>query len=281
MKIITLNTNSLVEADYEKKREIFAQVIEREKPDILALQEVNQTTDAEVLRTEKLCGYTPCPGMSAPIRSDNHAAWLAARLKEAGVVYHWTWISSKMGCGRYDEGMAIFSRRPIEEAEQFFISQTQDSCSLKGRKALGVCTEDDTWFYTVHMDRWDDENRIFADQWQVLKAMLWPKRSARKSVWLMGDFANPAEERGRGYDMVCAGGWQDSYRAASHKDEGYTVEMVMDAWRDQSSARKLRQDYIFSSRPEWVTSSHVICNGVNYDVVSDHYGIMIETEDAS
>ena len=35
MKIITLNTNSLVEADYEKKREIFAQVIEREKPDIL------------------------------------------------------------------------------------------------------------------------------------------------------------------------------------------------------------------------------------------------------
>lgn len=93
-----------------------------------------------------------------------------------------------------------------------------------------------------------------------------------------GDFNSPAGERSRGYDMVCADGWQDSYEAAVRRDEGYTVEKVIDGWRERTSARGMRLDYIFSSRPERATKSKVICNGVNYDVVSDHYGVMIETE---
>lgn len=279
MKIMTLNTHSLVEPDYENKRELFARVIEKEQPDILAMQEVNQTAKEGVCSLERLPGYQPCPGISAPVRADNHGAWLAERLERAGLHYHWTWISAKLGYDRYDEGMAIFSLRPIEEAEQFFISRTHDYDNWKTRKVLGIRTGDDDWFYTVHMGWWDDADEPFADQWQVLKAMLQPKRAEGKSVWLLGDFNSPAEERGRGYDMVCADGWQDSYRLAENKDNGYTVEKIIDGWRERSSARGMRLDHIFGSRPKRVIRSMVICNGINYEVVSDHYGVMIETED--
>ncbi len=41
MKIITINTHSLEEPDYERKLHQFAKVVLAEKPDILAMQDVN------------------------------------------------------------------------------------------------------------------------------------------------------------------------------------------------------------------------------------------------
>ena len=41
MKLITLNTHSLIEEHYEEKLHAFAEMVRKEKPDILALQEVN------------------------------------------------------------------------------------------------------------------------------------------------------------------------------------------------------------------------------------------------
>ena len=38
-------------------------------------------------------------------------------------------------------------------------------------------------------------------------------------------------------------------------------------------------DYIFCNTQKKVKSSKVVCNGKNYPVVSDHYGVMIEVED--
>ena len=43
MKLITLNTHSLVEPDYENKLKLFAEAVLRERPDVVALQEVNQS----------------------------------------------------------------------------------------------------------------------------------------------------------------------------------------------------------------------------------------------
>lgn len=53
MKLLTLNTHSLVEKNYPEKLDAFVSVISGIKPDIVALQEVNQTaseaTVAEVI----------------------------------------------------------------------------------------------------------------------------------------------------------------------------------------------------------------------------------------
>ena len=43
IKLLTLNTHSLIENNYKTKLKIFTDAILQEKPDIIALQEVNQT----------------------------------------------------------------------------------------------------------------------------------------------------------------------------------------------------------------------------------------------
>ena len=46
MKLMTLNTHSLVESSYEEKKEKFIEMLAIEQPDVVALQEVNQTASA-------------------------------------------------------------------------------------------------------------------------------------------------------------------------------------------------------------------------------------------
>ena len=47
MKILTLNTHSHLEPDYEKKLSEFVKAVCEIKPDIIALQEVNQSIESE------------------------------------------------------------------------------------------------------------------------------------------------------------------------------------------------------------------------------------------
>ena len=58
----------------------------------------------------------------------------------------------KYGYGKYDEGMALLSKKPIMRVKQFLISQTDDYDNWKTRKILGMQTEgSDDIFFTVHM----------------------------------------------------------------------------------------------------------------------------------
>ena len=76
MKLLTLNTHSLIEPDYEAKREIFVNFIAAEQPEVFALQEVNQTASAPLLG-DAPAGYCPCPGNTLLLKADNHAAAVA------------------------------------------------------------------------------------------------------------------------------------------------------------------------------------------------------------
>ena len=60
MKILTFNTHSLVEKDYETKLLQFAEMAAVEQPEIMGLQEVNQRRDASALPEERLKGYVRC-----------------------------------------------------------------------------------------------------------------------------------------------------------------------------------------------------------------------------
>ena len=90
MKLLTLNTHSLVEDNYSKKLDAFVSAIAEQRPDIIALQEVNQTiaeTQADVISE----GYVPCDEKIV-IRKDNHVYKAAELLENAGVKYYWTWL---------------------------------------------------------------------------------------------------------------------------------------------------------------------------------------------
>ena len=286
MKLMTINTHSLIEPNYEQKLEQFAQVLLRERPDVLAMQEVNQLAEGRALEDGSLEGFVRCPGFDKPVREGNHAARLAELLREKGLSYHWTWISAKLGYDRYDEGLALFSLRPIRETDQFLISQSEDYQYWKTRKVLGIQASglEDLWFYTVHMGWWDDEEEPFLTQWETFNARLAEKGRMEKTVWLMGDFNSPDTSHGRGYTAVCQSGWLDSYQLALEKDSGVTVDEVIDGWRERTdeldnskeTAKGMRLDYLFCSRFVPVASSQVICSGDPDPVVSDHYGVMIE-----
>ena len=141
MKLMTLNTHSLVESSYEEKKEKFIETLIAEQLDVVALQEVNQTASAGIIPDVMLAGYKRCMDFGLPVREDNHAKEVVEALREKGVYYYWTWLSAKIGYGKYDEGMALLSKKPIMRVKQFLISQTDDYDNWKTRKILGMQTE--------------------------------------------------------------------------------------------------------------------------------------------
>ncbi len=272
MKLMTLNTHSLVEEDYEKKLIAFVDAVVQERPHVIALQEVNQSIGGE--RISPFDRY--CPAEDVCIKADNHANSVARLLDESGVAYHWTWIPVKEGYGRYDEGVALFSLSKIIAAEAVTVSLTDDYKDWKRRRILGVCCEaaEDVWFYSVHYGWWNDCADPFYRQWEKTVAHL----KERNKVWLMGDFNNPAENRGEGYDSIIDCGWQDSYSAAQRRDGARTVAKCIDGWKDNHPNNGIRIDQIWSNYRIGIRESRVVFDGERYPVVSDHFGVIAETE---
>lgn len=282
MKILTLNTHSLLEDDYTQKLELFVEGILKERPDVIALQEVNQTADAEILETEMLQGQYPVPGCIA-IRKDNHAAQVAHRLHQAGVSCSWAWIPIKLGYGKFDEGVAIITLgQKIRCVDQFPISKSTDYNNWRTRAALGVQLDgQDDWFYSVHMGWWDDTAERFLEQWKILNCCIASKRMCG-TVWLIGDFNAPDGISGQSYDHITACGWFDTYKIAAIKDCGITVSGDIDGWHDKYMGHRedgARMDYIWCSRKKEVLMSRVMFNGLKEPIVSDHFGVLIETRD--
>ena len=282
MKILTLNTHSLQEENYPQKLEWFIEGIVKETPDIIAMQEVNQTAAAELMDLEMLEGQYPIPGCMQ-IRKDNHAAVVAHRLRQAGIDCYWAWLPIKLGYGKYDEGVAILSLgRKIRCIDKFPISKVNDYQNWRTRAVLGVQVEGlGDWFYTVHMGWWDDASEGFLDQWKVLNCCIASKRMC-ENIWLMGDFNAPDGIPGQSYEHIAACGWNDTYKAAQDKDSGITVPGIIDGWRDKlidKNVEGMRLDYIWCSQKKEITSSTVVFNGMKEPVVSDHFGVLIQVKE--
>ena len=313
MKLITLNTHSLEEADYPEKLRMFVEEVLREMPDVIALQEVNQNRTAAPVEAERLeeSGFVGCrevagrgapgcervgcgagalgresaeggaPGLNIPVRGDNHAYRLGQFLRSEGVSYFWTWVPAKIGYGRYDEGTALFCRFPICGAEWFYSTEARDYENWKTRKVLGICAEIEgkpRRFYSVHMGWWGDGTEPFLRQWERMKEYMAPY--AGEECWLMGDFNAPAHVKGEGYELVKKSGWFDTYDLARERDEGITVSGCIDGWRDGALENGMRIDYIWVNRTVSVGRSRVIFNGRRGPVVSDHFGVMVECDPA-
>ncbi len=155
-----------------------------------------------------------------------------------------SWLPAKIGYDRYDEGMAVFSRAPITQTENLLLSRSNDYSYWKTRRVLGICAGD-VWYYAVHMGWWKDEEEPFADQWNALEATA----GAKPMAFLLGDFNSEADVRGEGYDLTLRSGWQDTYRLAQQRDDGYTVVQAIDGWRDapDASAKSASTDLVLQS----------------------------------
>lgn len=269
LRIMTLNTHSLMEADTNFCLETLASAILSENADIVALQEVNQPFDAPVADAETLrkARYVAIE-QNMPIRTGNFALELNRRLQNRGGDYQWTWAYNHLGYWRFDEGVALLSRPNILQTASIHASSPEARCA---RVLAGIQTEQG-WFFSVHMGWWQDAEDPFAGQWSRINALC---RRQGGVHYLMGDFNSPAHRRNEGYDRVTADGWIDCHLRAQSKDDGITVGGQIDGWRKEQ-VDPMRIDFIFTDALGTTLSSRVIFNGSFYPVISDHRGVLIE-----
>ena len=260
LKLLTLNTHSLIEPEADAKRQAFVDVVKEIRPSIIALQEVNQSPRPQALVGEG-------------ISQDNYGVLVAESLG-----YHMAWLPIKLSYGRYEEGVAILSHSPILETRVCCVSPQDNPRDWKTRKILGVRTQNHphVWFYSVHYGWWQDPDAPFAEQWRKTLAHL----KGCDSVILAGDFNNPAEVKGEGYDMVRRSGFYDAYTLAEARQGSYTVpthERIIDGWHGYDSPKEgMRIDQVWMSRPWEVSYYGVMFDGRETPVVSDHFGVLTE-----
>lgn len=270
MKLLTLNTHSLEEKDMEEKLQLFADFVAGVQPDVIALQEVNQTMTAPLVPQDP-AGLVKAQ-TAVPMRADNYALALNELLRQKGVDYHWTWLPIKTGYSKYDEGLAVFSKQPILDTANLLVSGVDDYTNFQTRRLLGIRTENG-WFFDVHMSWWGDPDEPFAAQWNTLMNLL-PEDGP---IYLMGDFNGDAQIRGENYDLVASDGWFDTYELAVEKDDGWTMFGMIDGWRDQKAVPFRRIDQIWVSEEIPVKTSRIHFNGKNEPIVSDHFALYCET----
>lgn len=262
MKILTINTHSLIENNYEKKCQYFVDAVIRHNPDIICMQEVNQSKFSNVAKDFKHFATG-----KIPIKIDNHALKIYKMLKDNGILYHFSWLGIKNGYKIFEEGLATFSKEPVTDIKEILLTKKDDFANWKTRKALSLSTFKKT-ICNVHMGWWEDSEEPFLYQFEQLN-----KNLSGDEIFLMGDFNSPASEQNKGYSTVIKNGWFDTYTLANERDSGITVKGKIAGWKSENDKRI---DFIFTNKEKAVKSSKVIFNGENEKIISDHFGVIIE-----
>ena len=261
--LLTLNTHSWQETDNVSCLRHVAEAVAHIRPDIIALQEINQKQGGSPASGTRLkeSGFLSA---GDEILADNWALLLSEMIPG----YQWSWRFTHIGYRTWEEGVAVMSRQPILETRSQDLSA--EGVKLR-RRALAVRTEKG-WFCSAHMGWWDDPHDPFPSQWNKLCAFA---RSLGSPCYLQGDFNSPAHERGRGYDLMLSDGWQDCYTRAEIRDAGVTVPGQIDGWRD-TAVSGFRLDFCLAGQPGKTLRSQVVFNGEREPVVSDHFGVLTE-----
>lgn len=263
MRILTLNTHSWREENQEEKMRYLAEIIKERDYDIIALQEINQSTASPYLQDRHL-------------RRDNFMVVLQQLIEKiGGPKYNSFWDLSKVVRDEYEEGSAILCKMPITHTSCFTVSKSRDRDDVKARKIVKVTVtykEQEIDLYSCHLGWWHDEIEPFEYQCDRLVEEM----DSDKLSLLMGDFNNNANLREEGYDYLIDKGFYDTYILAGEKDQGVTVQGEIAGWKGNKVG--LRIDLILVNKTLTVKSSKVIFNGDYKNVVSDHYGVEVELE---
>ncbi|SFC60655.1 maltose 6'-phosphate phosphatase [Alkalibacterium subtropicum] len=282
MKVLTLNTHAWMEEDPYDKIEKIVDRIAAKVYRFVALQEINQSLDAEVAVDP---GFIKAGGddPGVAVKADNFALLIVEGLRERGLDYYWSWTANHIGYDKYDEGVAILSRLPFE-AESLLVSDCQDYTHHYTRRILKASVEEAPNKWTVlscHYSWWKDGKgrALFRKEWDKTRHLL--EGDKETSLLVMGDFNNEAAIKGEGYDYVTvtAPFLSDSYAQAMEINGDATVISAIDGWNDHPDEKRI--DYIFTDNRKRIDRYRVVFDGQNGQVVSDHFGIEAEISETN
>ena len=277
MKLLTLNTHSWIEESPLEKLEAIKEQLLVDSYDVISLQEVNQSMDAEEVEVDS---FFIAPNPDTVIKKDNFAFLLQQELLNSGLEYYWSWVPSHIGYDQYDEGIAILTRFKVTNARGILLSRNDDYIDYHTRKALEVrfqVNERNYLVYGLHFSWWQDETESypFLYEWNKLVEAWEAEARAGGCILLMGDFNNPAHIDKEGYSVVSKHPYlKDAFLDATLKNGSHTVEKRIDGWENNSDL--LRIDFIFVSSNLSVYSYETVFDGRTTPVVSDHFGVKVE-----
>lgn len=269
MKILTLNTHSYMEDNFESKYNTLIDCLIKEEFDIIAFQEVNQLEKSRIVN-QALNHYYVSSNQNINIKIDNFALKVINSLSQQNLNYYWSYLPMHIGYDKFDEGVALLSKYPIENTNIILLSQNDNYRNYKNRKTLGIKVNG-VWYYSIHLGWWNDAE----DPMQAQINTLINKIDMSSTVFLMGDFNCPAEKKDEGYDYILNNfPFYDTHKLAKKSYGNYTIVNTIDGW-NATKEEKLRIDLILKNNNLPIDESNVIFDGTNYDIVSDHFGLSI------
>lgn len=262
MKLLTINVHAWQEENQLEKIKQLAQIIHTKRYDAVALQEVSQHRDAQIVFSD--------------IRKDNYALILNKELAKLGSSdYKLHWKASHYGYDVYEEGLALLVRHPAKEIESFYITQSTSLDFWKSRNIVGgtfLVNNHSISLYSCHLGWWRDLDESYTHQ--VDQLLL--KASVNDKFILLGDFNAPDHILQEGYSYLLSKGLYDTHQLADTKSGNITIQGDIAGWDENKAGLKI--DYIFTNWDANVKHSNIIFNGENESIISDHFGIEIEIQ---
>ncbi|MDO5750014.1 MAG: endonuclease/exonuclease/phosphatase family protein [Rothia sp. (in: high G+C Gram-positive bacteria)] len=284
MKFLSLNTHSWMEESQREKISALARFIHEHDVDIIALQEVSQDRSAAVISSPL---NFDSRSTSLPVRADNYALLLIENLQALGAHYSWVFAEAHIGWDRYDEGVAILTKHPVEQVQALELSPEYSYEQVQRRRAIAALVdspEGPVWIASTHMSWWNRDNLpLFAEEYTNLhRALTECAASAPAPVLLAGDFNSPAHIRSEGYDMVLSSGMYDTRELALAAAESnpqvviegeHTVHHEIAGWEGHSGGHRI--DFIFASQALEMLSHRVVLGDNTPQALSDHSALLI------
>ena len=251
MKVLTLNLHCFEESTIDLNQKRIADTIIKQDIDVILLQEVAQSKDSEVIIDD--------------IKEDNYGYKLVQYLKVHGVNYYYYYKIGNQAFGLYDEGLAILSKTKLTNKHYFYVSKTKDYNNWDTRIIVSAKTtikNKDIIFTSVHLG-WTNDNEVFEEQVDSLMHNL----NTKEINIIAGDYnISPGTKE---YNYFIGKGYKDLFY--NNDIEYFNVPThVSDI--DQKDGQS-RIDYIMSNKELKIINRKIL---FNKDMVSDHYGLLIE-----
>lgn len=269
MRVLTLNLHCHQEPDAEAKLRAVARAIAENSIDVICLQEAAQHKESPAIEVRE--GIT--------IKADNAAHLISAELlAQYGLDYDFVWDFAHYGWNVWEEGVAILTRGEISNFRSEWLSESRDQTDWLSRKAVFAEVEIDglrVEIVSAHLGWWNYERESFAPQFEKLYSLSVEDRS--KQTIIGGDFNVPAGFDGYNF-MMNNEDVVDTF-VAVNPEEMFTPTFLgnIDGW-GLGDPEGMRIDYILGIGLTTLApvNAQRMFDGINGEVVSDHFGVMVE-----